>query len=83
MNISRFLVTMLFGSLIMATAFASGSKGQMHSSFLTTDQIATIQKECSDQNDGSTTSKAYQDCVKEKEDAIMAKTSHHHHHSSQ
>jgi len=77
---TRLIAAFLIGSLVMASAYAASETTTKASSVLTSEEIQAIQKECSKENDNSMTSKAYQTCVKEKEDAAIDKTLHHKNH---
>ncbi len=74
---TRVIPALMIGALMTTSAFAATSEHHKASSVLTTEQIAAIQKECSQENAESMTTKAYQSCVKDKEDAAIAKTMHH------
>lgn len=74
---TRLVPVLLIGSLIMTSAFAASGGATHGSGVLTTEQITAIQKECSKANGDSMTSKAYQTCVKQKEDAAVDKAANH------
>jgi hypothetical protein len=74
---TRLIPVLLIGSLMMGSAFAASETTSKAAGVLTTEQITAIQKECARENGDSMTSKAYQTCVKEKEDAAVAKAANH------
>ena len=70
---TRIVPVMVIGALMMTSAVAATSTTARASSILTTEQIAAIHKECAKENGDSMTSKAYETCVKTKEDEAIAK----------
>lgn len=75
---TRLFPVLLIGSLMMTSAFAATDTDTSYkaSGVLTPEQITAIQKDCSKANGNSLTSKAYQTCVKTKEDAAITKANH-------
>ena len=73
---TRLIPVLLVGSLMMTSAFAATGTSYKASGVLTSAQITAIQKDCSKANGNSMVSKAYETCVKDKEDAAIAKANH-------